>query len=640
MRTPATTRRSRRQLVFGFGPLALLLGSLLVPVSAAVTATPPFAGAYVLDVFGGVHAQGSTVPVTATASWLRPVAEGLVTRPDGTSGYVLDNEGGVHPFGVSGDIPTVPVTTFQGTSNIARSIILDPCDPTATSGYVLDGYGAIHPFGGAPTVTTTASWSSWDIARSLAATCHNGQVAGLVLDGEGGLHPFASSPLVLPTIPAPTLSWSFDIARTVVLEPSGTAGYVLDGWGGVHPFGGAPPVTATGYWAGLDVARTFTLAGNGISGWVFDAQGRDHPFGPQGSIPAAFSSPATWSWSAVAPPPASPALPTLPMQFLHSIGPPSLAAGSNPSVLPGPVLIADEDNNQLLVVNPRGAVVWRWPQPGDLARGQTFVAPDDAFFTPDGKEIIATQETDSVISVIDIATRKLVYRYGTAGVPGMTANHLSNPDDAMMLPDGYVLAPDIKNCRIVLLHPGSSSPVRIYGLTTNACFHAPPMHFGSPNGAFPLSNGHYLVTEINGVWANEMGLNGTIYSSFHIPGVTYPSDTNEVAPGLYLTVDYSSPGTIEEFRRSGAIAWRYHPLGAAALDHPSLALPLPNGDVIFNDDFNNRVAVVDPHTNRIVWQYGSGIAGSAPGQLNNPDGIDLAPPYSLLVRHAKTMGLP
>jgi len=62
--------------------------------------------------------------------------------------------------------------------------------------------------------------------------------------------------------------------------------------------------------------------------------------------------------------------------------------------------------------------------------------------------------------------------------------------------------------------------------------------------------------------------------------------------------------------------------------------------VIFNDDFNNRVAVVDPRTNTIVWQYGSGVAGSAPGQLNNPDGIDLAPPYSLLVQHSSTMGLP
>jgi len=45
--------------------------------------------------------------------------------------------------------------------------------------------------------------------------------------------------------------------------------------------------------------------------------------------------------------------------------------------------------------------------------------------------------------------------------------------------------------------------------------------------------------------------------------------------------------------------------------------------------------------NRIVWQYGhTGVPGSAPGYLSNPDGVDLAPPYSLLMTHAATMGNP
>lgn len=35
---------------------------------------------------------------------------------------------------------------------------------------------------------------------------------------------------------------------------------------------------------------------------------------------------------------------------------PNLAPGSNPSVLPGDVLIADEGNNRLLVVNPAGTL--------------------------------------------------------------------------------------------------------------------------------------------------------------------------------------------------------------------------------------------------------------------------------------------
>ncbi len=51
--------------------------------------------------------------------------------------------------------------------------------------------------------------------------------------------------------------------------------------------------------------------------------------------------------------------------------------------------------------------------------------------------------------------------------------------------------------------------------------------------------------------------------------------------------------------------------------------------------------VISPKTNRIVWQYGrNGVPGSAPGYLANPDGVDLAPPDSLLMMHAATIGTP
>jgi hypothetical protein len=53
------------------------------------------------------------------------------------------------------------------------------------------------------------------------------------------------------------------------------------------------------------------------------------------------------------------------------------------------------------------------------------------------------------------------------------------------------------------------------------------------------------------------------------------------------------------------------------------------------------VIVVDPRTNKIVWQYGhTGEPGSAPGYLSNPDGVDLAPPYSLAARFASTLRAP
>jgi DNA-binding beta-propeller fold protein YncE len=205
----------------------------------------------------------------------------------------------------------------------------------------------------------------------------------------------------------------------------------------------------------------------------------------------------------------------------------------------------------------------------------------------------------------------------------------------MMMPGGTIIAADIENCRLLLMRPPLHQPKRVIG-QTSACGHNPPHMFASPNGAFPATNGRYLVTEINGDWASQIGLHGHVYWSTHPPGVSYPSDTNEVYPGRFLTADYSASGQVVEFTSSGRLLWRF-----GGLNHPSLALPLPNGDILVNDDYNDRVIVIDPVTNRIVWQYGhTGVTGTAPGYLNDPDGIDLAPPDSMLITHAATMGRP
>jgi DNA-binding beta-propeller fold protein YncE len=332
-----------------------------------------------------------------------------------------------------------------------------------------------------------------------------------------------------------------------------------------------------------------------------------------------------------------PAGPSAPAPWLTpAAGPGRLAPGSDPSVLPADVLIADHHNNRLLIVDRYGRIRWEFPRPGDLAPGQTFLQPDDAFFSPDGKSIIATQEDEQVISVISVATSRITYRYGVAGTPGSGPDHLFNPDDAMLTPAGAIVSADIKNCRLVIITPPAHSVTRVIGRTTNACQHDPPRRFGSPNGAFPMTNGDYLVTEINGDWADELSLHGRVTWSANPAGVLYPSDSNEVYPGRYLTADYSDPGQVAEFTSAGRVVWRM-----GGFNQPSLALPLPNGDILLNDDFNHRICVVDPATHRIVWQYGhTGRAGSGPGYLSDPDGVDLVPPDSLLVTHGTTMGAP
>jgi outer membrane protein assembly factor BamB len=320
--------------------------------------------------------------------------------------------------------------------------------------------------------------------------------------------------------------------------------------------------------------------------------------------------------------------------FAQPLGRAHLARGSDPSALPGDVLISDRSNNRLLVVDPRGRIVWRFPDSGEAS----LPLPDDAFFSADGRKIVVTQEDVDAVSVLDVAARRIVWRYGSIGMPGSGTNRLAHPDDAMPLPGGTIVAADIENCRLVLLRPPSHRPVRTSGSPVQGCVHAPPRAWGSPNGAFPLERGGMLVTEINGDWVDALSATGRVLWTAHPPGVFYPSDSNEVRPGLYVTVGWQSPGILETFDRHGRLHWRYQPRpGAAQLDHPSLALPLPNGDFLVNDDFNDRVIVVDPRTNRVVWQYGhTGVARRAPGYLSRPDGVDLVPPAALLNRvHAR-----
>ena len=234
-----------------------------------------------------------------------------------------------------------------------------------------------------------------------------------------------------------------------------------------------------------------------------------------------------------------------------------LLAGSDPSVLPGPVLIADRDNNRLLEVSPTGQVLWRFPKSGDLAPGQSFNLPDDAFFSPDGSEIVATQEDDFVISVVNMAHSRIVYRYGHPGVPGSEPGYLHNPDDAMLTPGGALLSADIKNCRIVVIRPPAHDLTQQLGETGN-CTHELGVSYGSPNGAFPMSNGDTVVTEINGDWIDVLRPGGKSGHGHPSAGFQLPIGHERGTPGRVPLRRLHQPGGDRDVHdeRPAAVALR------------------------------------------------------------------------------------
>ena len=114
--------------------------------------------------------------------------------------------------------------------------------------------------------------------------------------------------------------------------------------------------------------------------------------------------------------------------------------------------------------------------------------------------------------------------------------------------------------------------------------------------------------------------------------VHYPSDSNEVRPGVFITVDFWHPGIVEEFDATGKVLWFYKPLGADALYHPSLAEALPNGDVILTDDDNARVSSSTRRPTPLSGSTGTSEHRVRVPVISTSHGLDLAPPYSLAAR--------
>ncbi len=291
--------------------------------------------------------------------------------------------------------------------------------------------------------------------------------------------------------------------------------------------------------------------------------------------------------------------------------------------LPGYLLIADRGNNRILIVNPRRHLVFQYPSPGDLASGRHLFYNDDTFVEPGGRALIANEEDNHAIVEIGIADHSQTLLFGHPGQLGTDSTHLDTPDDAYQLPDGSFTVADAYNCRILFVRAGAI--VRQYG-NSGDCRHDPPAAFGPVNGATPEPDGGVLVSEIPGSWIDSISPSGTLQFAFQAP-IAYPSDPQPLPGGRILLADYSSPGHVLIVDHHGNVLWRYGPAsGNGRMDHPSLAMALPNGDIAVNDDFRDRVIVIDPRTDRIVWQYGhTDVHGTAPGFLHIPDGMDFIP---------------
>ncbi len=327
---------------------------------------------------------------------------------------------------------------------------------------------------------------------------------------------------------------------------------------------------------------------------------------------------------------------------------PPVWPGAVGRALPYPVLIADRGNNRMLEVTPTGQILWRFPPPGNTGTRVPFGYDDDTFFTPSGNSVITNEEDKSQVAVISYYTRQETWTYGHFGTAGYYGGNMNYPDDAYRLPNGTTIVADIRNCRELFINPQgriiaqwgvNQKPWTRY-CATNIRATAQQSDLGYPNGDTPQPNGDILMSIINGNWIALFTPTGKTLWKVQAPdipnnGCQYVSDAQLLSDGNVLVADYAGPsgnspncppvpGQVLIFNpQTKRVAWRYDVAsGNGELNHPSLAEQLPNGNIILNDDYNDRIVVIDPKTDQIVWQYGhTGQAGTAPGYLNTPDGL-------------------
>lgn len=295
-----------------------------------------------------------------------------------------------------------------------------------------------------------------------------------------------------------------------------------------------------------------------------------------------------------------------------------------PGPVPGYVMIADRNNNRIIIVSPSKKIVWQVDGLHD---------PDDAFFTPGYRSISTNEEYNQTMALIGVRSRKVEWSYGHPNMRGSAPGYLSSPDDAYLLPSGLMQVADIQNCRVIWVNRAHRI-VRSIGSAGN-CTHDPPRSLSSPNGDTPLPDGGVLVTEIGG-WIDRFSARGKLVYTVRAP-TTYPSDAQLLANGNILVAGFNTPGRVDEITPKGRIVWTFAPSGQWSLDRPSLAVRWPNGMIAITDDWHHRVLVVDPRTKKVVWSYGHlNQPGSAPGYVNKPDGLDLLPAVPGGVKAART----
>jgi len=318
---------------------------------------------------------------------------------------------------------------------------------------------------------------------------------------------------------------------------------------------------------------------------------------------------------------------------------------------PGNILISDQFNNRVIEIDKRGDIVWSFGLgPKDIS-AQSIIGVNDVqrvgaltlmagTGAPAGSEPLCAAGCPDNRVILVSPRGRIVWQYGQFGVTGADADQLSSPVQSTWLPNFHVLITDQGNQRIIEV---TLEKQIVWQYGTTGVSGSGPNQLNNPNSAELLENGHILVSDENNNRVIEVNRDKDIVATFTAGGTASGiAFASRLHNGNTLISDGNNSRAVE-VDTNDQIVWQYvtnQDPGSNPSPLPSRAIRLEDGDTLISDQFNHRVVrvdhampahVVDSYGN--LNQAGVGAENAAQG-LNGPydakvngDFTGLTPPF-------------
>ncbi len=300
---------------------------------------------------------------------------------------------------------------------------------------------------------------------------------------------------------------------------------------------------------------------------------------------------------------------------------------------PGNILIADQFNNRVIEADSTGKIIWSFGLgPNDFS-AKSSIGVNDAqrvgpltlmagTGTPPG--VIPQAPDGAADNRVILVNPKghIVWQYGQFGQTGSGPNLLNTPVQCTWLPSTHVLITDQGNNRIIEVDKSKQIVWEYPGPNTN-----PPDQLNSPNSAELLESGNILIADENNNRAIEVTRDHVVVKVFTAGGTRGATAfASRLENGDTLLTDAGNSRAVE-VDENDVVVWQYvtntDPLSVPA-PLPTRAVRLRGGDTLISDQFNNRVIRVSS-AGDIVASFGLPLAGGpvAGFPFGNNFGYDL-----------------